>query len=69
MIAFIKGTIVSVEADSIVIDHDGMGWELYYPHVEKVHSGERYRFIRICRFWKMTCICMDLNPCRKNLFF
>ena len=50
MIAFIKGTIVSVEADSIVIDHDGMGWELYYPHVEKVHSGEKvqiYTYLQI----------------------
>ena len=50
MIAFIKGTIVSVGADSIVIDHDGMGWELYYPHVEKVHSGETaqiYTYLQI----------------------
>ncbi len=37
MIAFIKGTVSSIDVDSIVIDHDGFGWEIYYPHIEDVH--------------------------------
>lgn len=36
MIAFIKGTVASYTVDSIVVDHDGMGWEMAYAHVDEV---------------------------------
>lgn len=36
MIAFIKGTVISYTVDSVVIDHDGMGWEIAYPHTDKL---------------------------------
>lgn len=36
MIAFIKGTVTSYTVDSVVIDHDGMGWEIAYPHTDKL---------------------------------
>lgn len=36
MIAFIKGTVSSYTVDSVVIDHDGMGWEIAYPHTDKL---------------------------------
>ncbi|MEE8807054.1 MAG: Holliday junction branch migration protein RuvA [Lactimicrobium sp.] len=43
MIAFISGTIDAVSTDSITIDHDGMGWEIFYPHVSDVHVGQRVK--------------------------
>lgn len=43
MIAFIAGTVADVTKESIVIDHDGMGWEVYYPHPERVHTGDEVR--------------------------
>lgn len=36
MIAFIKGTVASYTIDSVVIDHDGMGWEMAYPHTDRI---------------------------------
>ncbi len=36
MIAFIKGKVTSYTVDSVVIDHDGMGWEIAYPHTDKL---------------------------------
>lgn len=36
MIAFIKGTVSSYTLDSIVVDHDGMGWEIAYAHTDEV---------------------------------
>ena len=40
MIAFVKGNIATVELDSIVVENNGMGWEMFYPHTEKVHVGD-----------------------------
>lgn len=43
MIAFIKGTVASYTADSIVIDHDGMGWEIAYPHTDQVSLNQEIK--------------------------
>lgn len=43
MIAFISGVVADVTKDTIVIDHDGLGWEVFYPHPERVHSGDEVR--------------------------
>ena len=43
MIAFIAGVVADVTKDTIVIDHDGMGWEVFYPHPERLHSGDEVR--------------------------
>ena len=40
MIAFIKGTVDSYGTDWLVIDHDGMGWKVFYPHTDKIHLQE-----------------------------
>lgn len=40
MIAFIKGKVASYTVDSVVIDHDGMGWEMSYPHTDKLSLNE-----------------------------
>lgn len=40
MIAFISGKAAAVTADTIVVDHDGMGWEIIYPHCDRVHLNE-----------------------------
>ncbi len=43
MISFIKGKIDSVEIDSIVVDHNGLGWAIFYPHPESVSIGEEIK--------------------------
>lgn len=43
MIAFIKGTVASYTADSIVVDHDGMGWEIAYPHTDRVSLNQEIK--------------------------
>lgn len=40
MIAFIKGTVASYTIDSVVIDHDGMGWEIFYPHTDRISINQ-----------------------------
>jgi len=40
MIAFIKGTVESYGSDWLVIDHDGMGWKVMYPHTDRIHLKE-----------------------------
>lgn len=50
MIAFIKGKIVSLDAETLTVDHGGMGWEIFYPHTEKVHAEEEicvYTYLHI----------------------
>lgn len=34
MIAFIKGIVASYTSDSVIVDHNGMGWEIAYPHTD-----------------------------------
>lgn len=36
MIAFIKGTVASYTIDTVVVDHDGMGWEIAYAHTDEL---------------------------------
>lgn len=43
MIAFIKGTVESCGSDWIIVDHDGMGWQMAYPHPEQVHIGQEIK--------------------------
>lgn len=40
MIAFISGTVSSYTADTIVLDHNGMGWQISYAHTDQIHLGE-----------------------------
>ena len=37
MIAFIKGTIAAIGSDWVVIENNGMGWQVAYPHCDRVH--------------------------------
>ena len=34
MIAFIKGIVASYTSDSVIVNHNGMGWEIAYPHTD-----------------------------------
>lgn len=43
MIAFIEGKIAAVSRDTVVLDHQGMGFEIYYPHTDKVKAGDEIR--------------------------
>lgn len=40
MIAFIRGKVQAYTADSVVLDHDGMGWQIAYPHTDSLHLNE-----------------------------
>ncbi|MBW9211908.1 MULTISPECIES: Holliday junction branch migration protein RuvA [Terrabacteria group] len=40
MIAFIQGVITEIGDDYIVINRQGIGWLIYYPHCLEVHQGE-----------------------------
>lgn len=43
MIAFITGTVVSYTTDSVVIDHNGMGWQISYPHCADLSLNQEIR--------------------------
>lgn len=43
MIAFITGTVVSYTTDSVVIDHNGMGWQICYPHCADLSLNQEIR--------------------------
>lgn len=36
MIAFIRGKVVSYGTDWIVVENQGIGWQMSYPHVENI---------------------------------
>lgn len=40
MIAFIKGTVASYTIDTVVVDHNGMGWEVFYPHTDRISINQ-----------------------------
>lgn len=50
MIAFICGTIASYGADWIVVDHDGMGWQIAYPHTDHIHLNEEIKVYTYMHF-------------------
>ena len=50
MIAFIRGTIASYGTDWIVVDHDGMGWQIAYPHTDQVHLNEEIKVYTYMHF-------------------
>lgn len=37
MIDFIQGTVESIQLDTVVIDHNGLGFRIHYPHPEQIH--------------------------------
>ncbi len=40
MIAFIKGSVVSYDEEHVVIDHNGMGFEVKYAHTDRVSLNQ-----------------------------
>jgi len=43
MIAFIDGTVASYNVDTVIIDHNGMGWEIAYPHTDELSLNKQVR--------------------------
>ncbi|MGM9940533.1 MAG: Holliday junction branch migration protein RuvA [Bulleidia sp.] len=43
MIAFISGTVASYTTDLIVVDHQGMGWQIAYAHCDQVSLNQQIR--------------------------
>lgn len=50
MIAFIRGTIAAYGADYIIVDHDGMGWQIAYPHTDHIHLNEEIKVYTYMHF-------------------
>ncbi len=40
MIAYIKGTVESIEIDSIIVESYGIGYEMFFPSVDRVTIGQ-----------------------------
>ena len=40
MIAFIRGTAAAVTTDSLIVENNGIGWQMAYPHTQDIHIGE-----------------------------
>ena len=40
MIAFIRGTVASYSAESVVIDNNGIGWQIAYPHCDRLRLNQ-----------------------------
>lgn len=43
MIAFISGIVASYTSTSVVVDRDGMGWEIAYPHTSSLSLNQKVR--------------------------
>jgi len=43
MIALIQGKVASYTADAVVVENNGIGWLISYPHVDRVHLNEEIR--------------------------
>ena len=69
MIAFITGNVVSYTADTVILDHNGMGWQIAYPHCEELSLNKE---IRIYTYMHITENEMSLfgfsSQDEKNLF-
>ena len=69
MIAFITGKVDSYTADTIEVDHNGMGWQISYPHCDEISLNQE---IRVYTYMHITENDMSLfgfsTPDEKNLF-
>ncbi|MBE6118824.1 MAG: Holliday junction branch migration protein RuvA [Solobacterium sp.] len=43
MIAFVQGKVVSYDADHIVVENQGIGWDIAWPHADRIHLNEEVR--------------------------
>lgn len=69
MIAFIRGTVASYNVDSVVIDNNGMGWQIAYPHTDHLRLNQE---VSIYTYMHITENDMSLfgfeTPDEKELF-
>lgn len=40
MIGYIKGIVKSINADTLLIDYNGLGFRVFYPHTDKVRRDD-----------------------------
>lgn len=40
MIGLVKGTVVSYTVDKVVVENNGIGFEIFYPHINDLHLHE-----------------------------
>lgn len=51
MISFISGKIASYTSDSVVLDHNGMGFQIFYAHCDQISLNQE---LRIYTYMHMT---------------
>lgn len=51
MIAFIKGVVCAYDEDTIVVEQRGIGYEIRYPHTDRIHLNEE---VKIHTFMHVT---------------
>ena len=50
MIAFIRGTVAAYGADWVIVENNGMGWRISYPHTDTVRLNQNisvYTFMHV----------------------
>ena len=50
MISFIKGTVVEINSDNIIIDHNGLGYEIGFAQQDRISVGNNilvYTYLHI----------------------
>ena len=50
MIAFIRGTVAAYGADWVIVENNGMGWRISYPHTDTVRLNQKisvYTFMHV----------------------
>ena len=59
MIAYIKGQIDQIRADSVILEHNGMGYEVFVPAsvLSQMPPRGRLKFIHTCMCGKIICVC------------
>ena len=43
MIAFVQGKVVSYDTEHIVVENQGIGWDIAWPHADRIHLNEEVR--------------------------
>lgn len=50
MIAFMKGTLAGIEETKILLEHDGIGYEIFIPmdgRADRLYTGQELSLIHI----------------------
>lgn len=61
MIAYIKGQLELIGQDYVIVDHDGIGYQIFVPASvlgQMPARGTEIKYIRICMSVRIICVFM-----------